>query len=43
MMSLRQNIDSDLEKTYQVLSYEMLHDMVLLISKFDVGVHNFLP
>jgi hypothetical protein len=31
----------DLESTHQRLSYEILHDMVLSISKFDLGVCHF--
>ncbi len=34
---------TDLESTYQALSYEVLLDMVSKISKFDLGVKNFRP
>jgi hypothetical protein len=33
----------DLESTHQGLSYEVLHEMVLSISKFDFGVSKFQP
>jgi hypothetical protein len=33
----------DLESTHQDLSYEVLHDMVPSISKFDLGVSKFRP
>jgi hypothetical protein len=33
----------DLESTHQVLSYAVLHYMVLSISKFDLPVSNFRP
>jgi hypothetical protein len=34
---------TDLESIHYKLSYEVLHDMVLSISKFDHGVHHFWP
>jgi hypothetical protein len=33
----------DLESTHQALSYQVLHDMVPSISKFDLWVSNFRP
>jgi hypothetical protein len=32
---------TDLESTHRGLSYEVVHDMVPSISKFDFGIHNF--
>jgi hypothetical protein len=33
----------DLESAHQGLSFEILHDMVFAISKFDLGVSKFRP
>jgi hypothetical protein len=32
---------TDLESAHKELSYEVLHNMVSLISRFDLGVHHF--
>jgi hypothetical protein len=33
----------DLKSTHQGLSYEVLHNIVLSILKYDLGVHHFWP
>jgi hypothetical protein len=37
------NILTDLESAHQGLSFEVLHDIVPSIWKFDLGVHHFCP